>query len=210
MKAEDYVHRIGRTGRAGRSGLAVTLATRDDVSMIRRIQQFTTQTIPSAQIEGLEPKTQEPRIFPPRPMGAGGFEDRGAPRPSWGAKPAYGNKSFSGNKSFGNKPFNRDGGQPFNRDAGRPAAFEPRGEFRQDTRPEFVRQDARPSFDNKPFERSNDRPNDRSFAPRGDRPSFGAAKPSFGQDRRPAGPGAGPKRSGPFSPSGPRRSGFGR
>jgi superfamily II DNA/RNA helicase len=28
MKAEDYVHRIGRTGRAGRSGLAVTLAER--------------------------------------------------------------------------------------------------------------------------------------------------------------------------------------
>lgn len=43
MKAEDYVHRIGRTGRASRSGRAITLAERRDVGMIRRIQQFTTQ-----------------------------------------------------------------------------------------------------------------------------------------------------------------------
>jgi superfamily II DNA/RNA helicase len=217
MKAEDYVHRIGRTGRAGRAGLAVTLASRDDVSMIRRIQQFTTQQIPVAQIEGLEPKSQEPRIFPPRPAGAGGFEDRGAPRPSWGAKPAYGNKSFGGgNKSFGSKPFNRDGGQPFNREGGQPfnreggqpfnrdAARPAGGEFRQDARPAFDRGNDRPS----------DRGNERSFAPRTDRPAFGD-KPSFGADRRPSssfdsrGPGGPAKRSGP--PSGaPRRSGFGR
>jgi superfamily II DNA/RNA helicase len=61
MKAEDYVHRIGRTGRAGRSGLAVTLAERRDVGMIQRIQRFTTQRIPMATIEGLEPKRAEPR-----------------------------------------------------------------------------------------------------------------------------------------------------
>ena len=35
MKAEDYVHRIGRTGRAGRAGLAVTLAERRDAGMIQ-------------------------------------------------------------------------------------------------------------------------------------------------------------------------------
>ncbi|MBK3018841.1 ATP-dependent RNA helicase DbpA, partial [Klebsiella pneumoniae] len=51
MKAEDYVHRIGRTGRAGRSGIAVTLAERQDLSMIKRIQQFTTQSIPVSRIE---------------------------------------------------------------------------------------------------------------------------------------------------------------
>ena len=62
MKPEDYVHRIGRTGRAGRNGLAVTLAERMDAGMIRRIQQFTTQTIPVATIAGLEPKSPEPRI----------------------------------------------------------------------------------------------------------------------------------------------------
>ena len=67
MKAEDYVHRIGRTGRAGRNGLAITLGERMDTGMIRRIQQFTTQNIPVATIVGLEPKTPEPRMFAPRP-----------------------------------------------------------------------------------------------------------------------------------------------
>ncbi len=58
MKPEDYVHRIGRTGRAGRSGLAVTLAERRDIPMVRRIERFTTQRIPEAVIAGLEPKTK--------------------------------------------------------------------------------------------------------------------------------------------------------
>jgi len=60
MKAEDYVHRIGRTGRAGRSGLAITLAERRDVGMIRRIERFTTHAIPLAVVAGLEPKVAAP------------------------------------------------------------------------------------------------------------------------------------------------------
>ena len=67
MKAEDYVHRIGRTGRAGRNGLAVTLAERMDSGMIRRIQQFTTQNIPVATVAGLEPKIAAPKMFAARP-----------------------------------------------------------------------------------------------------------------------------------------------
>jgi len=89
MKAEDYVHRIGRTGRAGRSGLAVTLAERGDVGMIKRIQHFTTQRIPVAQIDGLEPRQPEPKIY----------ESRG---------PAPGGKRFGGGGGFG-----RPGGKPF-------------------------------------------------------------------------------------------------
>ena len=88
MKAEDYVHRIGRTGRAGRNGLAVTLAERRDAAMIHRIQRFTTQRIPPATIAGLEPKRAEPRpgaAFAPsaRPC---------APRP--GPRARAGGKSF--------------------------------------------------------------------------------------------------------------------
>ena len=98
MKAEDYVHRIGRTGRAGRNGLAVTLAERMDSGMIRRIQQFTTQNIPVATIVGLEPKSPEPRMFAPRAdakFGGGGK--------SFGHRPAGPGKSF-GNKPFGKRP----------------------------------------------------------------------------------------------------------
>jgi superfamily II DNA/RNA helicase len=78
MKAEDYVHRIGRTGRAGRQGLAVTLAERRDLFMIKRIQQFTTQQIPVGRVAGLEPQQPEPRIFD-RP--ATGAPRRGGPGP---------------------------------------------------------------------------------------------------------------------------------
>ena len=84
MKAEDYVHRIGRTGRAGRQGLAVTLAEAGDAGMIRRIQQFTTQTIPVAMVTGLEPKKPAPRT-----TGSAGFRDEG---------------SFGGGKRFDRKP----------------------------------------------------------------------------------------------------------
>ncbi len=120
MKAEDYVHRIGRTGRAGRNGLAVTLAERMDVGMIRRIQHFTTQDIPVATVSGLEPKTPAPRIFAGRPEGAG-------ERPAFGARKGFGGKPFgakkpfgAGGKPFGKKPFAGGGaaakrGNPFQR-----------------------------------------------------------------------------------------------
>jgi hypothetical protein len=214
MKAEDYVHRIGRTGRAGRQGLAITLGLRDDVSMIRRIQQFTTQTIPVQQIAGLEPKSQEPRIFPPRPAGQG--FDR--------------NERFGGRPSFGNKSFRRDdggrpphgGGKPFGHGAGpqggghEPRGFQPREDRgfpprddrgfapRGDVRGFPPRQGDNRGFanrDERGFQPREDRGfaprEDRGFQPRGDRPFHGGGgKPSFGGERR--------------GPGGPRKGGFGR
>jgi superfamily II DNA/RNA helicase len=83
MKAEDYVHRIGRTGRAGRSGLAVTLAERRDAGMIQRIQRFTTQAIPSKVIAGLEPRRPAPQdTRPRRPMPGQGRDPAQAHRRS--------------------------------------------------------------------------------------------------------------------------------
>jgi superfamily II DNA/RNA helicase len=78
MKAEDYVHRIGRTGRAGRQGLAVTLAERRDAGMVHRIQRFTTQRIPDAVIAGLEPRRPRPQDVPKPAFGKKPFERRGA------------------------------------------------------------------------------------------------------------------------------------
>jgi superfamily II DNA/RNA helicase len=95
MKAEDYVHRIGRTGRAGRNGLAVTLAERMDVGMIRRIQHFTTQPIAVATVAGLEPKQPQPRIH----------AERGGERPA-GDRPRFAGRPGPGGK----KPFAPRGG----------------------------------------------------------------------------------------------------
>jgi superfamily II DNA/RNA helicase len=95
MKAEDYVHRIGRTGRAGRSGLAVTLAERRDASMIHSIQRFTTQRIPPAVIAGLEPRRPEPKPAQPARFAPG----RGGPRRGG---PAFGHAERRGQ---GNAPW---------------------------------------------------------------------------------------------------------
>lgn len=56
MKAEDYVHRIGRTGRAGRSGVAVTFVQRGDTMKIREIEKYIERMIQVATIEGMEPQ----------------------------------------------------------------------------------------------------------------------------------------------------------
>jgi superfamily II DNA/RNA helicase len=115
MKAEDYVHRIGRTGRAGRNGLAVTLAERMDAGMIRRIQHFTTQDIPVATVAGLEPKMPAPKLFAPRPQGGFGGKPQGAPKRSgkpFGARRDAGpfDRAPAGGQREGFAP--RPGGKP--------------------------------------------------------------------------------------------------
>lgn len=48
---EDYVHRIGRTGRAGATGEAISLVDGEEVPLLRAIEKFTSQRIPSTRIE---------------------------------------------------------------------------------------------------------------------------------------------------------------
>jgi superfamily II DNA/RNA helicase len=193
MKAEDYVHRIGRTGRAGRNGIAVTLAERMDTGMIRRIQQFTTQSIPVATIAGLEPKSPEPRMFAPRPEGrfgggGGGGKSFGQGRPSFGGG---GGKSFGGGKPAFGKPFQkpafvregaRQGGEGFAPREQR-APFERRPDDRRDS--VFIPQ-GQPMPARNAFERSAPVDRDRgnsSFAPRKPGGSAGGAKGGFKPQR---------------------------
>jgi hypothetical protein len=166
MKAEDYVHRIGRTGRAGRSGLAVTLVERRDIGMLRRIERFTTQRIAEAVIEGLEPQTRL-------------FADKGAPRRDGKPMPGQGRRGGFGGGGFGGGfAGKREGGwgegrghQGDRQERGGERSFAPREDRG------FAPRDERGSFgggfggERKPFE------GNRSF---GDKP-FG--KKPFGGDR---------------------------
>ncbi len=170
MKPEDYVHRIGRTGRAGRTGLAITIAERRDIPMVRRIERFTTQRIPESTIAGLEPKMRAPS------------ESRGPAR----GKPAPGQRQYRGDDRgaprFGaNRDGGFGGGYRGSRDEGssdRGGFGAPRGDFapRQADRP----YGDRPSYGDRPAKPFGDRP---SFG--GDRPSYGD-RPAFG-DKKPFG-----------------------
>ena len=200
MKAEDYVHRIGRTGRAGRSGLAITIAERRDIPMIRRIERFTTHNIPAAVVPGLEPRLQAPAAQRPgtghfgeeRSFGGGhrpsfggnrgGFNGpRNGDRPGYGPRPGFGGDRHQGGDrpqfNGGERPaFNRDGGDNRGFSGDRPAFNGPRGDYRGQ-RPDN-RGPAHPFQGGAPRE-GGDRPafnregGDRPFVrPQGDRPAF--------------------------------------
>jgi ATP-dependent RNA helicase RhlE len=59
-KAEDYIHRIGRTGRAGASGIAVSLACPDEVDLLRAIQRLLRRAIPVEVVEEFLPDPATP------------------------------------------------------------------------------------------------------------------------------------------------------
>ena len=67
-KAEDYIHRIGRTGRAGAGGIAISLACPDEVDLLRSIQRLLRRSIP---VEVVDEFLPDPAT-PPRPIHARG------------------------------------------------------------------------------------------------------------------------------------------
>lgn len=98
MRAEDYVHRIGRTGRAGRDGQAYTLAAHSERHKIRRIEHFIGQPIQAEVIEGLEPKkSAQSAPSNRRPRGKGA-------RPGVGAKRTFAARKGAGPSRSGRAP----------------------------------------------------------------------------------------------------------
>ena len=172
MKAEDYVHRIGRTGRAGRTGKAITFAEHRDRMKIRTIEALTDQRIPVAVVAGLEPKTPERGEGRGgrgegrgRPGGFGGGEGRGRPGGFGGGRGAFGGHGRGGDskpREFGDRP---------------PRSFEDRPARSFDDRPR--------SFDDKPrsFGDRNDKPRSFSDRPREDRPRSFEDRPRSFDDK---------------------------
>ncbi len=52
---QDYIHRVGRTGRAGQSGIAISLASPDEVDRLRAIQRLLRRAIPYEVVEAFLP-----------------------------------------------------------------------------------------------------------------------------------------------------------
>ena len=90
MKAEDYVHRIGRTGRAGRDGLAITFAEFRDRRKISDIEHFTQQPLRSEIIPGLEPQPRSNKSAPSVRRGRSDSRDSRDGRDSRGSERSFG------------------------------------------------------------------------------------------------------------------------
>ena len=177
MKAEDYVHRIGRTGRAGREGQAITIAEFRDRRKIQDIEHYTQQNLKPSVIAGLEPQQRfAPTSDRPRGNFGGGRDDRGGGRSFGGGGGGYAGRKPAGGFGGNTGGPRDDRGGPFQ---GRPA---PQGNNYAD----------RSGFNDRGPRRQDDRGfgNNASFAPREDR-NFGvrnegfAPRPDFA-DRKPA------------------------
>ena len=53
-KAEDYVHRIGRTARAGAGGTAISFMAADEINSLRDIERLIGTVLPCQDLEGFE------------------------------------------------------------------------------------------------------------------------------------------------------------
>jgi superfamily II DNA/RNA helicase len=99
--AADYVHRIGRTGRGGSNGIAISLAERRDVRLLRAIERFTRQPLAVHTLPGLEARSTMP-TDDRRPGGGNNGPRREGGR-SFGNGPRFGdNKRPSAGGRFGN------------------------------------------------------------------------------------------------------------
>ena len=59
--AEDYIHRAGRTARVDLEGIVSTIATWQDLMMVRTIEEAIGQTLPRCTVPGVEPWVESKR-----------------------------------------------------------------------------------------------------------------------------------------------------
>jgi superfamily II DNA/RNA helicase len=187
--AADYVHRIGRTGRGGASGVAISLAERRDVRLLRAIERYTRQPLAVHTLPGLEPRSTLPaderrpgggrrdgRGFGGnRGNGGGGYGDKRPSRFGQGQGQGHGqNRGWGhgqgqgeGRREFGDRPRSENGNH---------SGYGERREFGGERR-EFG------------GERRNDFGGERR-APRSDAPRSDAPRRDFGgRSERPRGEG---------------------
>lgn len=62
FKAEDYIHRIGRTGRAGETGQAISLMCPQEQYLLEAIETLLDQRLPQQWLEGYEPTFEEEEV----------------------------------------------------------------------------------------------------------------------------------------------------
>ena len=187
MKAEDYVHRIGRTGRAGREGQAFTIAEFRDRRKIQDIEHYMQQSLKPSVIAGLEPQQRfAPTSDRPRGNFGGGRDDRGGGRSFGGGGGGYAGRKPAGGFGGGGGGGGREGGGNFG--GGNAGSF---GNNRDDRGGSFAPRPSGPaggyadrsSFNERGPRRQDDRGFDNngsggSFTPREDR-NFGARNEGF-------------------------------
>src|SRR5699024_5737745 len=121
-KAEDYVHRIGRTGRAGRSGVAVTILHHKDGRLLSEVTRFIDQEIEANVIEGLEPHKT------PSMGGNGGGKGRGRSRRNSGGGRRGEGRNEERRESRGRRDFSESRGERGGRNERSNDRFEARGD----------------------------------------------------------------------------------
>ena len=169
MKAEDYVHRIGRTGRAGREGQAITIAEFRDRRKIQDIEHYTQQNLKPSVIAGLEPQQRfAPTSDRPRGNFGGDRNDRGPRSFGGGGGGGFAARRPAGGGFGGGNPGGGFGGNCDDRGAfqGRPA---PQGNAYAE----------RTSFNDRGPRRQDDRGFGDSHAGFAPRPDFDNRKPGF-------------------------------
>ncbi|SQH77845.1 ATP-dependent RNA helicase RhlE [Shewanella benthica] len=84
-KAEDYVHRIGRTGRAGNKGVAITLLCREDEHLLEEVEAVLDKRLPQQWLAGFEPDLTK-SVDTPRKGGRNAHKQRAKKRANGGGR----------------------------------------------------------------------------------------------------------------------------